>query len=240
MYMGPRRYSSRLTNWLVVDTGDQVGYSRPIEKEDVWRLDDKRLTASISSRLEQNFFSRVPPSKRPLHLGGTSTQPSPSRQDANRSDSSSSTEVGDDDDRVVPSKASKGVEIQYDLDSPKTYKEEAEQEVLTEMAPEAVIQDAPMVSRTFSLGENATGHGLGKKSEHAPAAAPTSTSKAGSGFNPLNHFKRAKKVANGSLIVEKDENGVERYYDSSLAVALLQTIWWKLLVALLFKVCGSE
>ncbi|KAK7454037.1 hypothetical protein VKT23_011548 [Stygiomarasmius scandens] len=45
-----------------------VGFSRPLEKEDLWELPPDRLTAQLSDRLEHNFFSRCPPEQRPWHL----------------------------------------------------------------------------------------------------------------------------------------------------------------------------
>ncbi|KAI0795051.1 multidrug resistance-associated ABC transporter [Abortiporus biennis] len=43
----------------------KVGFSRPLEKDDLWELPSKRLTANLSEDLERNFYSRCPPEKRP-------------------------------------------------------------------------------------------------------------------------------------------------------------------------------
>jgi ATP-binding cassette subfamily C (CFTR/MRP) protein 1 len=48
----------------------KTGYTRPIEENDVWHLDDDRLTHVVANRLERNFYDRCPPSRRPLHYGG--------------------------------------------------------------------------------------------------------------------------------------------------------------------------
>ncbi|KAF8962130.1 multidrug resistance-associated ABC transporter [Flammula alnicola] len=49
-----------------------VGFSRPLEKEDFWKLPPERLTASITDDVEKNFYSRCPPEKRPGHMKSTS------------------------------------------------------------------------------------------------------------------------------------------------------------------------
>ncbi|KAM0755919.1 ATP-dependent bile acid permease [Meredithblackwellia eburnea MCA 4105] len=46
----------------------KVGYSRPLEKEDLWALPESRLADTIGTELEYNFYSRVPPERRPRHL----------------------------------------------------------------------------------------------------------------------------------------------------------------------------
>ncbi|KZO98301.1 multidrug resistance-associated ABC transporter [Calocera viscosa TUFC12733] len=45
-----------------------VGYTRPIEEEDLWELDDARLAHTVADTLEGNFYARVPPHKRPPFL----------------------------------------------------------------------------------------------------------------------------------------------------------------------------
>ncbi|EJU01834.1 hypothetical protein DACRYDRAFT_22209 [Dacryopinax primogenitus] len=45
-----------------------VGYTRPIEEDDLWELDDARLAHTVADKLEQNFYSRCPPEKRPAFL----------------------------------------------------------------------------------------------------------------------------------------------------------------------------
>ncbi|PPQ81812.1 hypothetical protein CVT25_013648 [Psilocybe cyanescens] len=46
----------------------EVGYSRPLEKEDFWELPKARLTSTITDDVERNFYARCPPEKRPRHI----------------------------------------------------------------------------------------------------------------------------------------------------------------------------
>ncbi|KZO98300.1 multidrug resistance-associated ABC transporter [Calocera viscosa TUFC12733] len=45
-----------------------VGYTRPIEEDDLWELDDARLAHTVADSVEHNFYARVPPHKRPPFL----------------------------------------------------------------------------------------------------------------------------------------------------------------------------
>ncbi|PPR03716.1 hypothetical protein CVT24_007391 [Panaeolus cyanescens] len=45
-----------------------VGYSRPLEKEDFWELPEPKLTDSITQNVERNFYTRCPPEKRPRYM----------------------------------------------------------------------------------------------------------------------------------------------------------------------------
>lgn len=42
-----------------------VGFSRPLEKEDLWDLPNARLTSTLSTEVEENFYARCSPEKRP-------------------------------------------------------------------------------------------------------------------------------------------------------------------------------
>ncbi|KAH9476201.1 ABC-type transporter cicA [Psilocybe cubensis] len=53
----------------------EVGYSRPLEKEDFWELPKARLTATITDDVERNFYARCPPEKRPRHIRARETTP---------------------------------------------------------------------------------------------------------------------------------------------------------------------
>ena len=55
----------------------QVGYTRPIEIDDIWELPIESQATPLGTSLERKFYARVPPSKRPLHLR-PSQFPSPS------------------------------------------------------------------------------------------------------------------------------------------------------------------
>ncbi|KAJ7123626.1 multidrug resistance-associated ABC transporter [Mycena epipterygia] len=43
----------------------EVGFSRPLEKEDLWELPEARLTGATTDALEASFYPRCPPEKRP-------------------------------------------------------------------------------------------------------------------------------------------------------------------------------
>ncbi|KAK0467750.1 multidrug resistance-associated ABC transporter [Desarmillaria tabescens] len=45
-----------------------VGFSRPLENEDLWRLPPKHTAGSITDDIEVNFYSRCPPEHRPFAL----------------------------------------------------------------------------------------------------------------------------------------------------------------------------
>ncbi|EJU01830.1 hypothetical protein DACRYDRAFT_52395 [Dacryopinax primogenitus] len=45
-----------------------VGYTRPIQEDDLWELDDARLAHTVADQVEQNFYARCPPGKRPIFL----------------------------------------------------------------------------------------------------------------------------------------------------------------------------
>ncbi|KAF5360296.1 hypothetical protein D9758_009166 [Tetrapyrgos nigripes] len=72
-----------------------VGYSRPLEKDDLWELPDDRQTAQLADMLETNFFTRCPPEQRPWHLREKLRRPNESIEDT------SLTSV-DEKDNVVP------------------------------------------------------------------------------------------------------------------------------------------
>ncbi|EPQ52804.1 multidrug resistance-associated ABC transporter [Gloeophyllum trabeum ATCC 11539] len=55
----------------------KVGFSRPLEKEDLWQLPDSRLTAHLSHEVERNFYERCSPEKRPPSLRGSSVNDAP-------------------------------------------------------------------------------------------------------------------------------------------------------------------
>ncbi|KAI0701717.1 multidrug resistance-associated ABC transporter [Earliella scabrosa] len=45
-----------------------VGFSRPLEKDDLWSLPSKRLTAKLSTDVEKAFYARCPSQERPTFL----------------------------------------------------------------------------------------------------------------------------------------------------------------------------
>ncbi|KAJ7890947.1 multidrug resistance-associated ABC transporter [Mycena olivaceomarginata] len=55
-----------------------VGFTRPLEANDLWSLPPERLTDAMAQKLQDNFYARCPPEKRPLYVQdpGTSSEPS--------------------------------------------------------------------------------------------------------------------------------------------------------------------
>jgi hypothetical protein len=54
-------------------------------------------------------------------------------------------------------------------------------------------------------------------------------------FNPWSEIRKKEKVREGSMHYEMDEHGEYRYYDSSLVIALLQTTWRPMSLAICYK-----
>ncbi|KAF7297335.1 Multidrug resistance-associated ABC transporter protein [Mycena indigotica] len=63
----PERSSSFLNQLVVHWIGPflDVGFSRPLEKDDLWELPTDRLTGATADVLEARFYSRCPPEQRP-------------------------------------------------------------------------------------------------------------------------------------------------------------------------------
>ncbi|KAF8880183.1 multidrug resistance-associated ABC transporter [Infundibulicybe gibba] len=47
-----------------------VGFSRPLENDDLWELPPPRLTSTVTNKVESNFYLRCPPESRPYFLEG--------------------------------------------------------------------------------------------------------------------------------------------------------------------------
>ncbi|KAG5635614.1 hypothetical protein H0H81_010632 [Sphagnurus paluster] len=66
----PERTSSFLSQlifqWLDPFLG--VGFSRPLEEQDLWELPEHRLTSKMTDALQHNFRSRCPPDNQPTEL----------------------------------------------------------------------------------------------------------------------------------------------------------------------------
>ncbi|KAF9019789.1 multidrug resistance-associated ABC transporter [Hymenopellis radicata] len=58
--------SRLLFNWL--GSFLNVGFTRPLEKDDLWELPNSFLTSSLADEIEVNFYSRCPPEDRPASL----------------------------------------------------------------------------------------------------------------------------------------------------------------------------
>ncbi|TCD67438.1 hypothetical protein EIP91_012410 [Steccherinum ochraceum] len=68
--------------WL--DPFLQVGFSRPLEKEDLWQLPHRNLSDTLSDSIEINFYERCPPEQRPPFL--RHSEDTTSRSDSQGSD----------------------------------------------------------------------------------------------------------------------------------------------------------
>ncbi|KAJ7457054.1 multidrug resistance-associated ABC transporter [Mycena latifolia] len=64
--------SQLVVHWLTPFL--DVGFSRPLEKDDLWELPESRLTATTTDALEANFYPRCPPEQRPSAFRGTSNE----------------------------------------------------------------------------------------------------------------------------------------------------------------------
>jgi hypothetical protein len=66
----PEEQSSLLSKLVFQWLGPflEVGFSRPLEKDDFWELPTSWLTSKITAEVEETFYARCPPEKRPkLH-----------------------------------------------------------------------------------------------------------------------------------------------------------------------------
>ncbi|KAJ7290727.1 multidrug resistance-associated ABC transporter [Mycena rebaudengoi] len=59
-----------------------VGFSRPLEANDLWSLPPERLTNVMAQKLQDNFYARCPPEKRPLYMQGSGSSSESSVSDA--------------------------------------------------------------------------------------------------------------------------------------------------------------
>ncbi|KAG5647496.1 hypothetical protein DXG03_009433 [Asterophora parasitica] len=56
-------FSQLIFQWL--DPFLYVGFTRPLQENDLWQLPDDRLTAKITDDVERKYYARCPPEKRP-------------------------------------------------------------------------------------------------------------------------------------------------------------------------------
>lgn len=56
-----------------------VGFSRPLEMEDLWSLQRTRLADSMADRIGEQFYNRCPEQLRPLGWNNTNQEPAPTR-----------------------------------------------------------------------------------------------------------------------------------------------------------------
>ncbi|KAB5591062.1 Oligomycin resistance ATP-dependent permease YOR1 [Ceratobasidium theobromae] len=62
----------------------RAGWTRPLESEDLWELDVKRQAAVCGDRVEQLFYERCPPRKRPPHMRTSSPKSAPGKKTEDR------------------------------------------------------------------------------------------------------------------------------------------------------------
>lgn len=76
----PERHASLLSRLLFywLDPLLKVGFSRPLEKDDLWSLPDEKLTTILAEHTERAFFTRHSPDERPSLLRTTDSNPSKS------------------------------------------------------------------------------------------------------------------------------------------------------------------
>ncbi|KAJ9110598.1 hypothetical protein QFC22_006716, partial [Naganishia vaughanmartiniae] len=199
----------------------RTGYTRTIEENDVWSLDESRGAQALSDLLEAKFYARCPPSRRPLHLGGI------------RSD--------------MPSEKPHTV-----ASRPSDHLTPLEDDILKE----GLAADAPALDRTLSLVQNIsrtdTTHRHenirrkpSNKVDQSQAAAKTNFATVIAIFailsrlNPWSTYRKVARLEKGNKVLEIDEQGNKRLYDSSLMKALIHSCWKRLLFAVACKACYS-
>lgn len=156
----------------------KTGYSRTLQEEDVWSLDEAKKCQNASDRLERYFYARCPSHLRPSQMV-------------------SETRVTNSKDPLEIDKAeSSGVHP---------------------------VDTSPALSQKATTPQARTA-----RSTWTPAFVTDWRSS-----------RMHTKVNLEKLLVEVDEDGIERFYNASLPRALLQATWKPLLVALVLMACNS-
>ncbi|KAI0795014.1 multidrug resistance-associated ABC transporter [Abortiporus biennis] len=111
-------------SWL--DPFLKVGFSRPLQKEDLWQLPTKRLTTNLTDRVEKNFYARCAPEKRPLFMRERENLVDP------QTEASSATEIVEETSKPYlstdPEKASTSIDGSPRLGIPATDKKGRKQQ----------------------------------------------------------------------------------------------------------------
>ncbi|KAF7343004.1 Oligomycin resistance ATP-dependent permease YOR1 [Mycena venus] len=76
----PEQNASLVFAWLSPILS--VGFTRPLEADDLWSLPPERLTNAMAQKLQDNFYARCPPEKRPLYMQDSGSSSKPSVSDA--------------------------------------------------------------------------------------------------------------------------------------------------------------
>jgi hypothetical protein len=258
------RTSSHLPGYKADPLVLKTGYTRPIEENDVWHLDDDRLTHNVTNRLERNFYDRCPPSRRPLHYGGSSSSSAAvivatqggkdvvAKDTGHPRESNPISEKGGDTvNDATGTSSSDSLHDSNDTNS-----------TLVDRTNDALLQQISIRDKTLSVSaavmDPAEGYVLNScpnaaaavpslkedpttmphtsvKSKAPPSCERTLGQRLLSRLNPWSALRKEDKVRQGRLHYEMDEHGQYRYYDSSLVIALLQTTWRPLLLATFYK-----
>ncbi|KAF8066642.1 multidrug resistance-associated ABC transporter [Lyophyllum atratum] len=112
----PERTTSYLSqlifHWLDPFLG--VGFSRPLEEDDLWELPDHRLTGNITNDVEFKFYSRCPPDKRPRSLREKIPEPAESPSPTEVEHDSEDKEVNTDTEKAASGKSAATPEPAHD------------------------------------------------------------------------------------------------------------------------------
>lgn len=208
--------------------------------------------------MERNFFERCAPEFRPVHLGGSGygrdrvalgldekvgkekVAGSSAGSTLGHGSSIDETKIVDSSDAEIDEKAGEQVLQDNDLRN-----EKAEQSFLTDLDPNELAADLPPVTRTMSLGINASGP---LSREHLPTtlaedqaeqnkdikAKQNSMKKS---LNPYTNYRRAKKLAKGKLVESKVDGKI---YDQNLTAALHTTFRNRIWIAAACQICSGE
>ncbi|CAD6567059.1 MAG: hypothetical protein TREMPRED_003289 [Tremellales sp. Tagirdzhanova-0007] len=227
----------------------RVGYSRPIQADDLWALTDDLQCQNNADELEAHFMLRMPPSKRIDKFKPAVPLVSPSF-------SASSTTVGDSsEDKAMSTRDVEKGELSLRKEDLRKEEDAIREEVaivniLDDMTGglEAQNMEGDMgglsLPRVIPEGRMARDLVLAEKTPSSAAVKPVTDrpsligKKAKAELDPEDVKKygkrKAKKIAEGNLVME---NG--QAYDMSILKAMYATVrlkWWK---AVILSACGS-
>ncbi|KAK4686687.1 hypothetical protein P7C73_g3435, partial [Tremellales sp. Uapishka_1] len=192
----------------------QVGYSRPIQADDLWNLTEDLQCQTNADQLEARFMQRLPPSRRAGNFKSTTaqapTQSSPST--IAEKDSQSSSTIGDGAKEGDPT--SKEV--------PDVSREEA-----------AVVNTIEDLTAVGDIQAEGTASAFPRPSSTAQTTSGLHGSTEPSLVKRLGK-KKSRKIAAGQLVVE---DGKE--YDMSLTWAIYWTHWFKWWKAVILNISAS-
>jgi hypothetical protein len=169
----------------------------------------------VSDQLEKNYYSRCPPSLRPRHLLGDSQEQAECVADKE------------------PDKMLEGFRATHrpcNALSPTG-------------GPAVTIEASSFVEKTIVIPAGLKSWWNSKSSraevEHSHQESFASKIRSFRFLGKESTPRRAAKGDQGKLLVQADKNGVDRYYDTSLTMALLWSTWKRLLFAIFLSACNS-